>query len=98
MPLKLIGILFLVVLVALLTGFNLSNKCSIWFFHSFEDIPVFAALLSAFLAGVVITLPFTFGKKRKTDSLPETKKKEKKSKQNIQTEEVPLPQSQENAE
>ncbi len=88
----------MVVLVALLTGFNLSNKCSIWFFHSFEDIPVFAALLSAFLAGVVITLPFTFGKKRKTDSLPETKKKEKKSKQNIQTEEVPLPQSQENAE
>lgn len=97
MPFKLIGILFLVVLVALLTGFNLSNKCSIWFFHSFEDIPVFAALLSAFLAGVVITLPFTFGKKRKTDSLPETKKKEKKSKQNIQTEEAPS-QPQENAE
>ena len=98
MPFKLIGILFLVVLVALLTGFNLSNKCSIWFFHSFEDIPVFAALLSAFLAGVVITLPFTFGKKRKTDSLPKTKKKEKKSKQNIQTEEAPLQQPQENAE
>lgn len=98
MPLKLIGILFLVVLVALLTGFNLSNKCSIWFFHSFEDIPVFAALLSAFLAGVVITLPFTFGKKRKTESLPETKKKEKKFKQNILQEEVPLQQPQENAE
>lgn len=98
MPLKLIGILFLVVLVALLTGFNLSNKCSIWFFHSFENIPVFAALLSAFLAGVVITLPFTFGKKRKTESLPETKKKEKKSKQNILQEEVPLQQPQENAE
>lgn len=98
MPLKLIGILFLVVLVALLTGFNLSNKCSIWFFHSFEDIPVFAALLSAFLAGVVITLPFTFEKKRKTESLPETKKKEKKSKQNILQEEVPLQQPQENAE
>ena len=98
MPLKLIGILFWVVLVALLTGFNLSNKCSIWFFHSFEDIPVFAALLSAFLAGVVITLPFTFGKKRKTESLPETKKKEKKSKQNILQEEVPLQQPQENAE
>ena len=88
----------MVVLVALLTGFNLSNKCSIWFFHSFEDIPVFAALLSAFLAGVVITLPFTFGKKRKTDFLPEIKKKEKKSKQNIQTEEAPLQQPQENAE
>ena len=98
MPLKLIGILFLVVLVALLTGFNLSNKCSIWFFHSFENIPVFAALLSSFLAGVVITLPFTFGKKRKTESLPETKKKEKKSGQKVLQEEAPLQQPQENAE
>ena len=98
MPLKLIGILFLVVLVALLTGFNLSNKCSIWFFHSFENIPVFAALLSAFLAGVVITLPFTFRKKRKTDSLKKKKKKEKKSGQKVQQEEAPLQQPQENAE
>ena len=98
MPLTLIGILFLVVLVALLTGFNLSNKCSIWFFHSFENIPVFAALLSSFLAGVVITLPFTFGKKRKTDSFSETKKKEKKSGQKVQQEEAPLQQPQENAE
>lgn len=98
MPLKLIGILFLVVLVALLTGFNLSNKCSIWFFHSFENIPVFAALLSAFLAGVVITLPFTFGKKRKTDSFSETKKKEKKSGQKVHQEEAPLQQPQEKPE
>ena len=97
MPLKLIGILLLVVLVAVLTGFNLSNTCTIWFFHSFENIPVFAALLSAFLAGVVITLPFTFGKKRKSDSLAETKKKEKESKHKIQHEEVSL-QPQENAE
>ena len=39
-----------------------------------------------------------FGKKRKTDSFSETKKKEKKSGQKVQQEEAPLQQPQENAE
>lgn len=90
MPLKLIGILLLVVLVAILTGFNLSNSCTIWFFHSFENIPVFAALLSAFLAGVLITLPFTFGKKRKNSSLPESNRRKEKSVKKAPVEEKPL--------
>ena len=71
MPIKLIAVLVLVVLVAVFTGFNLENKCTIWFFHSFTDIPVFASLLVSFLAGVVVTLPFTFikgGKKDKGDA------------------------------
>ncbi|MCQ2241582.1 hypothetical protein [Treponema sp.] len=67
MPFKLIGTIILVVLVAILTGFNLSNKCTIWFFHSFENIPVFAALLGAFVAGVVITIPFTLVGRKKKD-------------------------------
>ncbi len=71
---KLIFTLLLVVLVAVLTGFNLSNKCTIWFFHNFENIPVFAALLVAFIFGVVITLPFVlFRKKSKTDKKKEMK-------------------------
>ena len=61
---KLIFTLLLVVLVAVLTGFNLSNTCTIWFFHNFENIPIFAALLVAFIFGVVITLPFVFFKKK----------------------------------
>jgi uncharacterized integral membrane protein len=82
MPIKLIGILMLVVLVAVLTGFNLSNRCTIWFFHNFENIPVFAAILGSFLVGVAITLPFTFKKSAKGESAEKTKKfkKEKKSK------------------
>lgn len=62
MPVKMIGILLLVVLVAVLTGFNIENTCTIWFFHNFSNIPVFAALLGAFLAGVIVTIPFTFMK------------------------------------
>lgn len=65
MPVRLILTLVLVVLVAVLTGFNLSNKCSIWFFYNFKDIPVFAALLVSFILGVLVTLPFTFKKKEK---------------------------------
>ncbi len=64
MPVKLILVLILIILVAILTGFNLSNTCTIWFFHTFTDIPVFAALLTAFILGVIVTLPFTV-KKRK---------------------------------
>ena len=67
MPIKLIAVLVLVVLVAVFTGFNLENKCTIWFFHNFTDIPVFASLLVSFLAGVIVTLPFTFIKGGKKD-------------------------------
>lgn len=67
MPFKLIGTIILVVLVSILTGFNLSNKCTIWFFHNFENIPVFAALLGSFIAGVIITIPFTLYGRRKKD-------------------------------
>lgn len=67
MPFKLIGTIILVVLVAILTGFNLSNKCTIWFFHNFKNIPVFAALLGSFIAGVIITIPFTLYGRRKKD-------------------------------
>lgn len=79
MPIKLIGILILVVAVALLTGFNLGNKCTIWLFHNFTDIPVFGALLSSFILGVLITLPFTFGKTKVVEKKVEKEPKEKKS-------------------
>lgn len=72
MPFKLIGTIILAVLVAILTGFNLSNKCTIWFFHNFENIPVFAALMGAFIAGVLVTIPFVLvsqkNKKKKHDA------------------------------
>ncbi|MGN0730248.1 hypothetical protein [Treponema sp.] len=81
MPVKLIGILMLVVLVSLFTGFNLSNRCTIWFFYSFKDIPVFAALFSAFMAGVLITLPFTFKKKDEKKSVAPSEPRGKKRKE-----------------
>lgn len=73
MPFKLIGTILLVVLVAVLTGFNLSNKCTIWFFHSFVNIPVFAMLITSFIAGVIVTLPFTIGRRKVEKQLDKVK-------------------------
>ena len=73
MPLRLIGIIILVVFVAVLTGFNLGNTCSLWFFHTFTGVPVFAAVIGAFLLGVIVTLPFTFGKKKMQKKLEKAK-------------------------
>lgn len=79
MPFKLIATLLLVVLVAVLTGFNLSNKCTIWFFHDFENVPVFGALLGSFIAGVLVTLPSVFSKRPLLGSKKKSEKKEENS-------------------
>lgn len=56
MLLKFIGTLSIAVVVAVLTGFNLENKCDVWIFHEFNDIPVFYTILTAFIAGVIVTI------------------------------------------
>lgn len=55
--LKLIAAIALVVLTALLTGYNLENRSDIWIFHTFKDVPVFFAVLAAFIAGVLAAIP-----------------------------------------
>lgn len=107
MPIKLILILILVVLVAVLTGFNLSNVCTIWFFHTFTNIPVFAALLVSFILGVLVTLPFTIGKGKKLDKSSESessaklknlKFNKKKNKTSVQKADSSSQNNQSNAE
>ncbi len=62
MPLKLIGSLIVAAIAALFTGYNLGNRCDVWIFHTFKDVPVAFTIIVSLIAGVVITLPFTFGK------------------------------------
>ena len=57
---KLAGAVILVILTAVLTGFNLDNRTNVWFFHTFEDVPVFFAMLASFVAGVIAVIPFVF--------------------------------------
>ncbi len=62
MPIKLIGSLIVAAIAALFTGYNLDNRCDVWIFHTFNDVPVAFTIIVSLIAGVVITLPFTFGK------------------------------------
>ena len=69
MPVKLIGTLCVAVVAAFFTGYNLDHRCDVWLFHTFENVPVAVTILVSLLSGVIITLPFTFGKREhiKTD-------------------------------
>ena len=62
MPVKLVGSLIVAAIAALFTGYNLDNKCNVWIFHTFEQVPVALTIIVSLMAGVIITLPFTFGK------------------------------------
>ncbi len=82
MPVKLIGIIILMVIIALLTGFNLDNRCDIWLFYTFKQVPVFGAMLASFVLGVFVTLPFTFGRRSKKNRRPENPQPPVPSKKN----------------
>lgn len=65
MPLKPIGTIILLVLVTIFCGFNLedANKCDInLIFHTFKSVPVFLTVLSSFLIGIILMLPFAIFK------------------------------------
>ncbi|AEE16072.1 hypothetical protein [Treponema brennaborense] len=66
MPWRLISFIVCLILITIFAGFNLDNKCNISFgFTVLPNIPIFLSLMASFLIGVVVMLPFTFGKRRK---------------------------------
>lgn len=84
MPFKLILFIIIVVLVTVFIGFNLENACSVWlFFRTFDNVPVFITIFAAFALGVLVMLPFTFGKSdssRTKEPKPVQPKQSKQSK------------------
>lgn len=69
MPWRLIGFIICIVLVTVFAGFNLDNRCNISFgFYQLENVPIFFSLMAAFVFGVLVVLPFTFGKRRKKNT------------------------------
>ena len=80
MPWKFILFILFLILGAVFTGLNLGNSCNINFgFKTFEQIPVFLTILFAFLAGIVVTLPFTLSRGKKEPAIkPEKGLKNKK--------------------
>ncbi|MCR4789748.1 MAG: LapA family protein [Treponemataceae bacterium] len=68
---KLILLIIFAILAVFFIGFNLGETfmCNIWFFHTFENVPVSMVVLISFLAGVILTVPFCLihrGKSKKS--------------------------------
>ena len=86
MPWRLIQFIVILAIVLLFVAFNYTNRCDInfWFSKGIKDAPVFLALFVSFFLGVLCTLPFVFGgrkkfKKEKTNKPLDSKKPEKNS-------------------
>ncbi len=79
MPVRLILIIILTALAAVLVGFNLGNTCTLWFFHSFENVPVILVVMISFLAGMIVMIPFVIGHHSAEKKLERSKKKNVKS-------------------
>ena len=63
---KLIYFLFIVLFLGLFAGFNMKNSCDIsLIFYTFENVPVYVSNIFSFLIGLILTIPFFFGSKRK---------------------------------
>lgn len=65
MPWRLILFIVSLVLITFFIGFNLENACNVSFgFKQFDNVPIFLTVMFSFVAGILVTLPFTFGKRR----------------------------------
>ena len=63
---KLIYFLFIVLFLGLFAGFNMKNSCDIsLIFYTFENVPVYVSNIFSFLIGLILTIPFFFGSKKK---------------------------------
>jgi uncharacterized integral membrane protein len=79
MPWRLIGLAIIFVVFLTFIGFNLDNRCDVSFvFWEAQDIPVFLPIFTAFVLGLLCSIPFavSIGRKRskkkrsKGDSTP----------------------------
>ncbi|MFP4432449.1 MAG: hypothetical protein ACOCW6_10580 [Spirochaetota bacterium] len=78
MPWKLFFVILLLGLVVTFVGLNAQNSTDISFgFTTLSDIPIYISLFSAFFIGVLITLPFTFRRRSKSNKEPKEPKQKR---------------------
>lgn len=65
-------LIVIVVFLAFLIGFNITNTCTIWFFKTYENVPVVTLVFIAFAAGVVMALLVVLFAKLKNSAKNET--------------------------
>lgn len=88
MIVTLVCFLIVVVFMAFFIGFNIGENCNLWFFKTFEGIPVSVLVLLSFAAGIVFSLLLlTIYKLRKSSTANEVEKladeKSKNDKRNL---------------
>ena len=67
----LIILILIVIFLAFFIGFNIQNFCDLWFFTTYEHVPVVLLIFIAFAAGVVIALLIVLIAKLRTPSKTE---------------------------
>ncbi len=82
-PWRMIIALLVLVLVALFSGFNLAPVSISVGFYTFEQIPLFLALIAAFILGALVVLPFSMR------GFAKASKKKKEKLNQAQTEAIP---------
>lgn len=64
MPVKLIGIIILLILVTIFAGLNIDNKCIIDFgVYQTQEVPVFITVIISFAIGAILMIPFMLARK-----------------------------------
>jgi uncharacterized integral membrane protein len=105
MPWRLIGFILLFGIFLFFITVNLDNPCDIYFGFGLKiTVPVFLTVFSSFALGMLCTLPFAFGirKKRKDKAekdgpaFPPSKPGKKRGRQQDIPELSPLPPAEEN--
>lgn len=69
----LILLICVIVLLAFFIGKNITNVCTIWFFHTYTDLPVYMLALVAFASGAIVAVLFFLIGKLKGSSEPKQK-------------------------
>lgn len=64
MPWRLILFAVFIVLLVAFVGVNLDNTCAVsLIFVTYPDVPVYISILISFALGMIIMIPFTFGRR-----------------------------------
>lgn len=74
MPWRLILFAIFLVLLVCFVGVNLNNTCAVsLIFVTYQDVPVYISILIAFALGILIMIPFTFGKSARPERTEKVK-------------------------
>lgn len=96
---SLIGTLIVVIIVSVFAGFNLNNKCDInLVYRTFNDVPVFLAIMISFVAGVIVSLPYVFVHRSAMKEKIKAKEEEKLRKEQEQNAEKKIETDSKNAD